>query len=206
MPPMPGFRTGRATPQMMVLGLLIQRPDSIAGVARRLADSFPSAGFGKTTAHKNVPSLEKKGYIRLIAKGPPGEPTQNRYGSTSAGGAHFRNWLRGTEMPPVIVDAFQCKLEFFECEDLAAMIRAVREEEEAYTLAYDIARRRVLHEQRSKRARGASRGGSVAMAARRQSILNKDEANLMGMMSKRLEHLGDELEKLLEELSAGGGG
>lgn len=186
---------------MMVLGLMIQRPDSIAGIARRLADGFPAARFGKTTAHKNVPGLEKKGYLRLVERGPPGEPTQDRFEATPAGGAYFRRWLRGTELPPVIVDAFRCKLEFFERQDLAALIRAVRAEEEAYTLAYDIARRRVLREQRSKR----TRGGSVTVGARRESILNKDEAALMGMMSKRLERLGDELETLLEEISAGGG-
>lgn len=199
---MPGFRTGRTTPQMMVLGLMIQRPDSIAGIARRLADSFPAARFGKSTAHKNVPSLADKGYLCMIERGPPGEPTQDRYEATPAGGVHFRGWLRGVELPPVVVDGFQCKLEFFERQDLTALIRAVRAEEEGYTLAYDIARRRVLREQRSKRARG----GAVTVAARRQSILNKDEANLMGLMSKRLERLGDELEALLEEIRTSGGG
>jgi hypothetical protein len=61
---------------MMVLGLVIQEADAVSGVARRLADRFEVARFPAGSAYDNVPSLAKKGYVRLVAKGPPDEPTQ----------------------------------------------------------------------------------------------------------------------------------
>jgi DNA-binding PadR family transcriptional regulator len=199
---MPGFSTGDTTPQMMVLGLVIQRQDTVAGVARRLADQFASASFPRGSAHGNLPRLAAKGYVRLIEKGPPDEPTQDRYEATSEGIAFFRKWLRHTELPPVVRDALQCKLELLERADLAALIRLVRDEEKAYTAACDIARARVLREQRSKCAQSEA----VDWRVRLRGIQNKDEVNLWGMMSKRLERLGDELEKLLGVISLGEAG
>ncbi len=198
MPRMPGFRTGDTTPQMMVLGLVIQQQDTIYGVAGRLADQFPSAGFAKGSAHKNVRSLARKGYVRMVEQGPPDEPTRDRYAATPKGVAYFRTWLRRTKLPPVVRDAFHCKLEFLEHEDLAALLRTVREEEKAYADACDEARARVLREQRSKRARDKPVGWREQL----RGLQNKDEANLWGLMYKRLERLGDELEKLLNDIPA----
>jgi DNA-binding PadR family transcriptional regulator len=194
---MPGFSAGDTTPQMMVLGLVIQKPDTVAGIGRRFADQFASARWPKTAAHNNLPSLEKKGYVWVVAKGPPDEPTKDRYEATPQGVAFFRRWVRSTKLPPTVRDALQCKLELLEYEDLAALVQLVREEEQAYTAASDIARTRVLREQRSRR----NSTGKPDWRARLQSIRNKDEANLWGLMSKRLEHLGDELERLLNDIS-----
>lgn len=201
MPRMPAFSAGDPTPQMMVLGLVIQRQDTVSGVARRLADQFASAQFSKNTAHGNLPRLAEKGYVRLVEKGPPGEATLDRYEATAEGIDYFRGWLRRTELPPVVRDALQCKLEFLERQDLAALIRTVRDEEKAYTAAYDVARARVLREQRSRRARGES----VDWRVRLRGIQTKDESNLWGLMSKRLERLGNELETLLNGIPASGG-
>jgi DNA-binding PadR family transcriptional regulator len=196
---MPGFSAGDTTPQMMVLGLVIQEADTIAGVGRRLADQFASASFPRGSAHSNLPRLAEKGYVRLVEEGPPGETTRDRYEATSAGIAYFRRWIRRAELPPVVRDAVQCKLELLERGDVAALVRLVREEEEAYTAACDIARARVLREQRSKRTRGEGVDWRVQL----RGIRNRDEVNLWGLMSKRLERLGDELERLLDDISAG---
>jgi DNA-binding PadR family transcriptional regulator len=201
---MPTFSSGELTPRMMVLGLVIQQRDTVAGVDRRLADQFASARFSRGSAHKNLPSLAEKGYVRLVRKGPPDEPTLDCYEATPKGVELLRGWLRHTEMPPAIRDALQCKLEFLEREDLAALIQLVREEEYAYTCACDIARSRVLREQRSRRAREMP----VDWRVRLGGIRSKDEATLWGLMSQRLERLRDELEELFDEISEGvvGGG
>jgi DNA-binding PadR family transcriptional regulator len=182
---------------MMVLGLVIQQADTVAGVARRLIDRFAVARFSGGSAYDNMPSLASKGFVRLIAKGPPGEPTLDRYEATPEGVKYFRNWLLSTELPPMIRDALQCKLEFTEREDVTALLGLVREQEEVYTAAYDIAHARVLREQRSRRAKNKP----VDARARLQTIQHKDEATLWGLMAKRLEGLGDELEELLDELA-----
>jgi DNA-binding PadR family transcriptional regulator len=190
---------GDLSPKMMVLGLVIQQEDTVAGVARRLNDQFPFARFPRTAAYKNLPILATKGYVRLIENGPPNEPTLDRYGGTPEGAERLRGWLRNTDLPPGVRDVLQCKLEFVAREDLAAFIRIVRDEEEAYTLAYDIAHTAVVREQRSRRARAKP----VDWQIRLSGIQNKDKANLWGLMSKRLEHLREELEKLQDDISNG---
>jgi DNA-binding PadR family transcriptional regulator len=193
------FNAGNPTPQMMVLGLVIQQSDTVAGIARRLADQFSVARFPNGSAYDNLPSLARKGYVRLIAKGPPDEPTRDRYEATPPGVEHLRAWLRSTELPPMIRDALQCKLEFVQHKDLAALLQLVREQEEVYTAAYDFARARVLREQRSRRAKNKP----VDTRSRLRTIQHKDEATLWGLMSQRLERLGDELEELLQDLAPG---
>lgn len=194
---MPTFRTGDAAPQMMVLGLVVQQPDTVAGVSRRLSDQFASARFAKGAAHGNLPSLAQKGYVRLVEPGPPGEPTRDRYEATSEGRGHFLEWLHSSELPLIVRDVLQCKLEFLQPEDLVAMLRGVRELEDSFTAMCDAARARVLREQRSRRARSEP----VDWRVKLRGIQSRDEANLWSLMSQRLEHLGDELEDLLNETS-----
>jgi DNA-binding PadR family transcriptional regulator len=182
---------------MMVLGLVVQQPDSVAGVARRLADQFASARFPKTSAHNNLPSLAEKGYVRLVAAGE--KSTLDRYEATPEGIELLRGWLRRTELPLAVRDVLQCKLELIEREDLAALVQIVREEEDAYTSAHDMAHSRLLREQRSRRAHD----GPVDWHTRLRGIQTKDEVNLWGLMSQRLEHLREALEKLLDEISRG---
>jgi DNA-binding PadR family transcriptional regulator len=192
---MSALSSGDLTPRMMVLGLVVQQPDSVAGVARRLADQFASARFPKTSAHTNLPSLAEKGYVRLVATGKT--PSLNRYEATSKGAAHLHQWLLHSARPPTIRDAVQCKLELIEREDLAALVEIMREEEDAYTSAHDIAHSRMLREQRSRLARG----GQVDWHTRLRGIQTEDEATLWGLMSQRLEHLREELEELFDEIS-----
>jgi DNA-binding PadR family transcriptional regulator len=201
------FNAGDPTPTMMVLGLVVQRPDTVSGIARRLNDQFASARFSKATAYVRMPALADQGLLRMVKAGPPGEPTLDRYEATRKGVAYFRKWLRSTELPPIIRDALQCKLGFLQRDDLQDLIRLVNEEEGAYTAAYAIARGRVLREQRSRRIK---KGKPAGYDARMGSIRNRDEAALWGFMSKRLERLGEELEELLHDMerdsSLGGAG
>jgi DNA-binding PadR family transcriptional regulator len=189
--------SGDPTPRMMVLGLVVQEPDSVAGVARRLADQFASARFPKTSAHNNLPSLARDGYVRLVRRGE--KASLDRYEATVKGVELLRGWLRRTELPPAIRDVVQCKLELLQREDLAALVEIMREEEDAYTSAHDIAHSRMLREQRSRRARG----GPGDWQTRLRAVQTKDEANLWGLMSQRLERLREELEALLDEISRG---
>lgn len=195
---MAGFGSGDLTPRMMVLGLVIQQTDTVAGVGRRLADQFASARFPRSSAHNNIPSLAEKGYLRLVSRGPEGEASLDRYEATPEGVALLRSWLRRSGLPPAIRDALQCKMEFLERDDLEALLEVVREEEQAYAQASDIAHLRVLREQRSRRAREAP----PDWQSRLRGIQSKDEATLWSLMSQRLERLRGELEALLAEIPA----
>jgi DNA-binding PadR family transcriptional regulator len=192
------FSSGDITPRMMVLGLVIQQSDSIAGVGRRLADQFASARFPRGAAHKNLPSLAIQGYVRLVDSGAPGGSTLDRYEATEEGVEHFRAWLRRTEFPPAIRDALQGKLEFLEREDLAALVRIVNDEGEAYAAAFNLAQANVLQEQSVRRR---TREAPVDWRVRLRGIRNRDEATLWGLMSQRLERLREDLEELMGEIS-----
>ena len=130
--------------------------------------------------------------MRLIAKGPPDEPTHDRYAATPKGVEHFRGWLQNTELPPMIRDALQCKLEFVEHEDLAGLLQIVRGEEQAYTCLRfrpcpSLAGTALARAQQA----GGHAGQTAGYPAQRRS-------DAVGVMSKRLERLREELEELLE--------
>ena len=186
------------SPQMMILGLVVQQEDTVAGVARRLNNQFPFAHFARTAAYKDLPVLAGKGYVHLVEKGPPNEPTLDRYRGTSDGAELFEGWLLHTE-PPGVRDVMQCKLEFLSREHLVAFVQIVSEDEQAYIAAYQTAHAGVRREQRSRLARGRP----VDWRIRLRGIRNKDEAMLWNLMSKRLGRLREELEELLGEISSG---
>ena len=123
---MAGFGSGDLTPRMMVLGLVIQQQDTVAGVGRRLADQFASARFSRSSAHKNLPSLAEKGYVRLVARAPEGEASLDRYEATPKGVELLRSWLRGAGLPPAIRDALQCKMELVEREAARVQLQVGR--------------------------------------------------------------------------------
>ncbi len=185
---------------MMVLGLVVQRQDTVSGVARRLTDQFTSARFPKSSAYHNLPRLAKKGYVQLIEAGRSKDSADDRYAVTPLGIEFFYRWLCSTELPPIVRDAIQCKLEFLKPEHVPAVIHLVREEEKVYTVAYDIARARVMKEQRSRRTLRRP----ADWRSRLRGIQNKYDASLWGLMSQRLERLGDELEELLREIPLDG--
>lgn len=197
--PMPAFSASDVTPRMLVLGLVIQQTDTVAGVGRRFADQFASARFSRSSAYKDLPSLAQKGYVRLVQSGE--SRSLNVYEATPKGVKYFRKWLRGTRLPPTIRDALHAKLEFLAAEDLLGLIEVVREEEHAYATACEIAQGNLLKEQRRRRSRRAGWNWS----ARLRHIQRKDEVNLWSLMSLRLERLGEDLEELLEELAAAEG-
>jgi hypothetical protein len=62
---------------MAVLGLLVERPDTLGGIGIRLNQQFPDALWSRSTLPNGMKGLVKKRHARLIAKG--GKPRQDRY-------------------------------------------------------------------------------------------------------------------------------
>lgn len=189
------------TPWMMVLGMVVQKSDTPAGVAQRLGEQFADARFPPNSAHTNLPRMAENGYVRLVKEGP--SPSLDLYEATRKGREHFRRWMRrSVGLPPTIRNVLQGKLEFADIEDLPELLLTVRAEEAAYTSVSHIARARLLDEQDVRRR---TRGRPVDPRVRMRSIQSEYEANLWITMSQCLEELGDELEKFLDELAASGG-
>ena len=85
---------------------------------------FKAAKFSRGSANKSIDSLAKDGHIKLVERGD--KRTLNRYRITPAGAAYFIKWLRQTELPPMVRDVLQCKLEFFELEEMPGVIKAIK--------------------------------------------------------------------------------
>jgi hypothetical protein len=81
------------------------------------------------------------------------KPTLDRYRTTPAGEAHFLDWLSQTELPPIVRDVMQCKLEFFKFEQLSGVIEGIEEQAIAFGVAADMAHEDLQSEQRRRRER-----------------------------------------------------
>ncbi|HEY2202386.1 MAG TPA: hypothetical protein VGH56_10875 [Solirubrobacteraceae bacterium] len=193
---MPSPRTGDLSASKAVLGLLVEQPDTVAGVGVRLAQRFPHARWSRSAVYTNLPSLVKQQHVRLVKEGH--KPALNRYEATATGVAHFRGWLReSATVPPVLRDALQGKLEFSQREDLLALIETVRQEEEACGQKYAAAHRR-FRKARELSHRPTEQATDWEEMVRRVQVA--DEAKVWGLQVRRLQDLLEELEGLLEEI------
>lgn len=194
---MPPPRTGDLSASLAILGLLVERPDTVASVRIRLEQRFPDAHWGRTAVGNNLSSLVNQGHIRLVKKGHT--KALNSYEATAGGVAHFRKWIReSVAVPLVLRDGMQGKLSFSTQDDLLGLIETIRQEEAAYKRRYAVAHLRSL-EIMQLRHRSAGGADYEAMII---GVMALDEAKLWGLHVKRLQELLDALEKLSEGLPA----
>jgi DNA-binding PadR family transcriptional regulator len=183
---------------MAVLGLVVQRPDTIAGVAFRLSETFPRARWSPGAAHSNMPNLAKQGLLRVSQEGP--EPTLDRYEATPRGVDEFRRWLaRSSSLPPALRDGLQAKLEFIEFQELAGFIETVRKAERDCRSEYASAHGRW-------KAFGSLGSPEPApgqlLRHKLKAVQLVDEVMLWGAQAKRLASLRVQLENLLREANS----
>jgi DNA-binding PadR family transcriptional regulator len=197
---------------MAILGLVVQKTDTVNSLGARLVERFPHAQWSRSVAHNSLPSLEKQGLVRLVDHGA--ERALDRYEATDAGVEEFREWLRASSAAPLALrDAVHAKLELAEEEDVPDLIVAIREEEEACAREFAAASSRLNVEWQLKRLGPANDGAGPRQSppdlrGRVRRALMTDEAMLWGMRARRLRRLRRELEDTLEdgdELGSGDG-
>lgn len=186
---------------MAILGLVVQKPDTINGLGARLIERFPHAQWSRSVAHNSLPSLEKQGLVRMVDRGA--ERALDRYEATDEGIGEFREWLRTSSAAPLALrDAVHAKLEFAEERDVPDLILAIREEEEACAQEFVAASSRLNVQRQLKRLGppgGAERrAGDADLGGRVRHALMTDEAMLWGMRARRLRRLRQELEDTVE--------
>ena len=188
---------------MAILGLVVQKTDTVNSLGARLVERFPHAQWSRSVAHNSLPSLEKQGLVRLVDHGA--ERALDRYEATDAGVEEFREWLRASSAAPLALrDAVHAKLELAEEEDVPDLITAIREEEEACAREFAAASSRLNVEWQLKRLGPANGGASPGQSApdlrgRVRRALMTDEAMLWGMRARRLRRLRRELEDTVED-------
>jgi DNA-binding PadR family transcriptional regulator len=193
-------RKGDMTASMAILGLVVQKTDTVNGVGTRLVERFPHGQWSRSVAHNSLPSLEKQGLVRLVEQGA--ERALDRYEATPDGIEEFRDWLRTSSAAPLALrDAVHAKLELAGEEDVPDLIVAIREEEQACAQEFAAASARLNLEWQRKRL--GTHDGASDLSGRVRSALMTDEAMLWGMRARRLRRLRRELEDPGEEDSAG---
>ena len=210
---------------MAILGLLVQRADTINGIKTRLAERFPGASWSRSIAYGAVASLADEGCVRVAAAGA--ERGYELYEATSTGVGSFRTWLgEFSEDPPVLRDALRAKLEYVAGQDdLQAVLEAMREQEDACFEASEAAKVRLRRALRrgelglapgerglGRGERGSAPGGRGAPVrgadweSRLRHALMEDEAMLWHYMGRRLQRLRQSLHDTDEQFERPGDG
>jgi DNA-binding PadR family transcriptional regulator len=143
---------------MAIMGLVIQRSDTINGVKSRLAERFPTARWSASAPYEAINSLEGRGYVRVAVGGAA--RSLDLYEATPEGVSWFRRWFDDLlEEPPALRDALRGKLEYVADEkDLLVAIEAIRLQEEACFEMSDVANAR-LGKARRRGEIGSSKSG-----------------------------------------------
>jgi hypothetical protein len=196
---MPPSSPGELSAAMALLGLLVEQPDTGAGVGVRLSEQFPRAGWSRNVAHNNLPSLERQGLVRVVSRHPSGKVSLCGYEASAAGVAKLRAWIRESAVvPPVLRDALQGKIEFSIPEDLRVLAREIGAEE--IVCAGEFARAHTHSKQAQKlRSRRGAKGGAPAWDVLTRELQIADEAVVWSQRAKRLQGLREHIEDVLEE-------
>jgi DNA-binding PadR family transcriptional regulator len=205
-------RKGDLTASMAILGLVVQRTDTVNSLGARLVERFPHAQWSRSVAHNSLPNLEKQGLVRMVERGA--ERALDRYEATDEGIEEFRDWLRTSSAAPLALrDAVHAKLELADEEDVPDLILAIREEEEACAREFAAASSRLNVEWQLKRLGSPSvagrprngTGNGTDLGGRVRRALMTDEAMLWGMRARRLRRLRQELEDSVDDGEEPGG-
>jgi len=181
-------RTSDLSMRMAVLGLLVEQPDTLGGIAIRLTRRFPYARWSRSAVHNGVPRLVKQKHARLVLEG--GKSTQERYEATGRGVDYLREWKReSAAVPRTLRDSLQGKLAFSTPADLPGLIESARAElgdcEQKYADAHKRSR------QAAQLSRGVADYDAMILCAQLA-----DEANVWSLHVRRLRDLLDVLEEI----------
>jgi DNA-binding PadR family transcriptional regulator len=152
----------------IVLGLLLERPDTCYQLDKRMAERLGSAQFSRGAAAGAVKRLLERELVRpaeRYAHDGDGTSTGSQLGRrvldgrrktvyepTPAGAEHFRRWLRASTQTPPVREELHAKIALWGSEDLSRLIEIVREAEMACAQQLRELNRRTRLE---RRARGA---------------------------------------------------
>ncbi len=154
----------------MVLGLLIERPDTSYQLDRRLEQGFPSAQFSRDTARQALKRLAREGLVRPV-DGQKQESLEDARGErivyevTTAGVRHFGAWIRSSIALPPAREDLLAKIALCTTEDLPRMIEVVQEAEQSCTAKLLRLNRRTRREREKLGPREWKRRMGVAAAA-----------------------------------------
>ena len=148
----------------IVLGLLIEQPDTCYQLDKRIAERLGSAQFSRGAASRAVERLlerklvrpadiEERSELRVV-----GGRKKTVYEITPSGVDHFERWLRSSTQTPPVREELHAKIALWGSAELSRLIEIVREAEMACTLRLqDLNRRRGPSGRSATQATGSER-------------------------------------------------
>ncbi|HWY90857.1 MAG TPA: hypothetical protein VNY31_09325 [Solirubrobacteraceae bacterium] len=124
----------------IVLGLLIEQPDTCYHLDKRIGERLGSAQFSRGAASRAVERLLER---KLVRPADVAEPAELRvvdgrkktvYEATPSGVDHFERWLRASTQTPPVREELHAKIALWGSAELPRLIEIVREAELACTL------------------------------------------------------------------------
>ncbi len=124
----------------IVLGLLIEQPDTCYHLDKRIAERLGSAQFSRGAASRAVERLLDR---KLVRPADVEERAELRivdgrkktvYEVTPSGVDHFERWLRASTQTPPVREELHAKIALWGSAELPRLIEIVREAELACTL------------------------------------------------------------------------
>jgi len=185
------------TASLATLAVFARSSNTLAGAQTELSE-WPGARWPRNTAHKHVPALVRKHWLRRIAIG--NVTSLDWYEITAEGDEHRLGWLRSHAMGPAAVerDTALGKIELcMSLADVSVVIDAIEAEEAMYERAFGEAHGRSIAARRA-RVRDPARSGDLRSRLRDIGIVM--EAALWDETAKRLHLARRELETLRGEL------
>lgn len=118
----------------VVLGLLIEQPDSSYQLDQRLQARFGSAQYARGTARQALRRLEAKRLVRKasgsqLPAGDGGASEATIYEATDEGVRIFRAWLHGAITLPWVREDLHAKIALCGPDDIPQMIETIRDAE-----------------------------------------------------------------------------
>lgn len=124
----------------IVLGLLIEQPDSCYHLDKRIAERLGSAQFSRGAASRAVERLLERKLVRPAEVEERAElrvvdgRKKTVYKATPSGVDHFERWLRASTQTPPVREELHAKIALWGSAELPRLIEIVREAELACTL------------------------------------------------------------------------
>lgn len=140
----------------IVLGLLIEQPDTCYHLDKRIAERLGSAQFSRGAASRAVERLLER---KLVRPADVREEAELRvvdgrkktvYEVTPSGADHFEHWLRASTQTPPVREELHAKIALWGSAELPRLIEIVREAELACTLQLGDANREMRRERQAE--------------------------------------------------------
>ena len=149
----------------IVLGLLLERPDTCYQLDKRMAERLGSAQFSRGAAAGAVKRLLERDLVRVrtesqepaaqagsvaAATGLRAVDSRRKtvYEPTPAGIEHFQRWLRASTQTPPVREELHAKIALWGSGDVSRLIEIVREAEMSSTLQLQALNRRARLQRR----------------------------------------------------------